>query len=352
MHEASSRNDDDAPRELSPSLKSMGFVDFPHPRSDRANVRGSSVFNGILMAAVAGVGLGILLASVSPTTRNLVSVSFVIPGVLALRWMRKRVPKEIREGIATHGDKPLEELLSELLPRQNAPILQSLEAMARELAGASHTGESCRICLPQKASPFKPIDQPFEPIPLDESDPYFFELEKLGTEPENEQTWISRKVEERGATRRMRRNLVLSGSWLFVVCFGFNVLLHAWDSWDVGRVTPKFVFFLTLFCMAVFGIGGRGAWTFWRKWSLLPGGVVVENASVFRAATTQRPFSRTGSVLIVRQSKRGLWAAHIADATRSASAQVTEREATMLLRAWLSPVPEETTQRLIAAATG
>jgi hypothetical protein len=57
-------------------------------------------------------------------------------------------------------------------------------------------------------------------------------------------------------------------------------------------------------------------------------------------------FRRESSVLIVKNGSRQLWTAYVADDKEHQMARMTTREAVMLLRAWLSPLPTPPLERL------
>jgi len=98
--------------------------------------------------------------------------------------------------------------------------------------------------------------------------------------------------------------------------------------------------------LGVVGWGGRGAWRSRQQWLLVPGGLASHRARFRRRDWELHLFQRESSVLIVRNQWRHFWWVYVADRQTVQMAGMTPREAVMLLRAWLSPLPTPPLERL------
>ena len=89
-----------------------------------------------------------------------------------------------------------------------------------------------------------------------------------------------------------------------------------------------------------------GAFTWRRQWLLVPGGVVVRTTGFGWGHWRVRLYSRVRSVLYVGRISAVQWTIAVADGTRVETVRVTGAEATLLLRAWLSPIEPPPPERL------
>ncbi len=89
-----------------------------------------------------------------------------------------------------------------------------------------------------------------------------------------------------------------------------------------------------------------GAWGSRKQWLLVPGGLVQRKSGLFKKDWEVHLFARAECVLIVRHAEKRVWRAHVADAYTNDESELTPREATMLLRAWLCPLPTPSEDRL------
>jgi hypothetical protein len=128
--------------------------------------------------------------------------------------------------------------------------------------------------------------------------------------------------------------------------FAFNAAIGGVESYRVGHVTINAVLWTLYFIVAVVGVGGRGAWRSRQQWLLVPGGLASRRARFRRRDWELHLFQRESSVLIVKNQWRHFWWAYVADRQTVQMAGMTPREAVMLLRAWLSPLPTPPLERL------
>lgn len=332
-------------------LRSIGFHDVPHPKALRSAVRWTTIIVAIPIG-FALLALVVVLAMLPPPV-NWITLPCVIIPIVVLLWREMERPSSrIVEVLENHRLEGLGVVLDKLFPNDHAPLLWNIASIATALARDARCGVSCRICLPNRAVPVRPIERVFETLPLDETDPHFNDLdsEDQSQNDKGNPTGSEGNRDDNQFVRRLRRNFAFSGGWLSIAFFAYIFAMAAWEAWQTKRITPHLLMWGLILGTTIFGVGGRGAWTQRCKWILLPGAVILERSVWFSGSPTRLAFPRPESVLFVHQSSRRTWTAHLAGLRKTESVQVTDREATMLLRTWLSPVPEETTKRLIAAA--
>jgi len=344
-------NRDTSTPEPEAAVSSLGFVDFPHPDARLRPFRWTVVMMAIPVLLML-LTLVVVLAMLPSPLNWIAEFCVVIPVVLLLLRELNRPPVAIQDVLVENRVESFETVLEHLFPKEAAPLVRHLRSIAIALVGERRFGQSCRLCLPQSAHAIIPVEKVFEALPLDESVGHFVELEaeqrRSGSEEIPHVSGVG--TDEGELARRLKRNLAFSGGWVSVACFGYLLSTAAWEAWEAKRVTLHLVLWGFFFCTTILGMGGRGAWTSLVKWLLLPGAVIIEKTAWFRSIPTRVAFARPESVLFVHQSSRRTWTAHLAGANGAQTVLITEREATMFLRAWLSPVSAETTQRLIAAA--
>lgn len=352
MDETPVNKSSDPSSDVSPTtLEALGFVDFPHQRSVHPKFR----FWFVLSIVIFGLGIVLVVviaaASDIPWFSLLVVVlasAATIYGAYFLGSSRRRV----RSVAATHPELMPVEMLSAFFPTQDTQIPHELLEEAKRFVSDKWFGTSVRICEPAHAVYFAPISELFEPVPLNESDPYFVGLEqnagRSGRVPAVEaHGGDSHSNKQRSA---IFRNIRFGGGWIQLAIFGSIFLLEVWKTYGRQEIRPTLVLWGIAALGSLFGFGGRGAWTSGEKWSLLPGAAMIEKTSWRNSRVAKHAFRRATSALIVHQATKHIWSVFVGDATESATTQTTQREALMLLRAWLSPVSEETTRRLMEAA--
>jgi len=217
------------------------------------------------------------------------------------------------------------------------------------LAARCAFGLTVRSCDKSKRIDIAPIDHPIEPIPLDESAPAFVALRE--TSPGDGQEDGASPVEAPSAAtdveRSLKRNWRFGGGWLSLVLLLALSAMIVYDVLLFKRTSWYLVAIVLWNACAMFGLGGRGAWTSFNQWVLVPGGLVVRQPK--RRSHQQwnvRLFGRSTSVLLVRQNSRDVWQVWVADGEKEHTAYTTGAEAEMLLRFWLSPLTPPSAEQL------
>ncbi len=336
-------------------VASGALIDFSDPES----FSGRRVLLGVAIGtpiAVFAVGAGVSVASAITGTWISgdvalylgVALPFAVSVLVFVCYARAK-QRRVDEVLAVHQDEPLQEIFSALLAPTLFRVPINLNRVVRAMARQGRAGAVVRIAKPRRTAPIEPLTVPFEPLPLDESVPLFVGLEQeAGTVQEGTGAAQARdvSVDENYSRRGFRRRILLSGGWVMVAIFAFNAAMGGWESYRARHVTFNAVMWTCYFIVALVGVGGRGAWRSRQQWLLVPGGLASRRARFRRRDWELHLFQRESSVLIVKNDRRHIWAAHVADDQTHQMARMTRREAVMLLRAWLSPLPTPPLERI------
>lgn len=178
---------------------------------------------------------------------------------------------------------------------------------------------------------------PFEPAPLDETDAAALQLLGVTTNDDAHSDAQTNRMLARFA-RTWRTG---EGVSLTVVALLF--LNSAWVAWQAGRPGPAFYLWLAILVMSLGRLftGHSGS-----RALVLPAGLAV--------ATQETPPWRVHasgySLLGLYRIAGGRWMWASSDGYNVDSAFCTEREATLLIRAWQSPLEPPTAEEVTALA--
>lgn len=298
----------------------------------------------IAVAVVVGIFVRISVGKFVPVAWipfSIFALAIVLLGVLVPLSSRQRTIARITEKREAKIDELLPLLLSspwQLAGRDQRTAMKALIAQGRRNVVA-------RVSRKEKSQSLNPLTEVFEPVPVDESVSLFVALER-DDDQNFPQGLPATDMDQRDATRKFKRNMTLAGGFGMVFLFGFNAIMAAFESWQSKRIHPNLIMWTAWLVVAFFGFGGRGAYSWKQQWMLVPGGIVSRRLRMFRSATELHLFKRTESVLIAQAAQQKLWAVHVADAGASQMARMTAREAHLLLRAWLSPIPPPPIEQL------
>lgn len=265
-------------------------------------------------------------------------------------WLDRSNTKKIAGAAArTSNDSVsvLVEATAETLTQlPNARTLQNLLAVLRERGLDGRVvlhWWSQRPTLPSEA----PLTVPFEPIPLDETSAAFYYLESQSSAEEGSSALqASDTVSAALRTRALKRAFVQTGLWMGIVVWGLIFLGSAIECLRAGRISNNFLTrgaLLVLMVAAPIISRARMA----NLWFLVPSGLVMRTTSWRKKGVIVHLFTRLNSVLLFRPARKGLWLLAVADNQEFGLGQVSEKEMNLLLRAWLSPIPPPSADRLI-----
>ena len=331
------------------------LIDFPNPGA----WSGKRVLLGVAIGVGAVVAVFVGVFARSATSGTYISgdvafclgaaLSFAVPLFAFAGFASGAARRRVDEFMATHRDWAFQEMFSALLVQSWFLRPTNVKRVAEALARQGRTGAVVRIAKPNRTAPIEPLNVTFEPLPLDESVPLFVGLEQhAGAAWEGGYTSQADDASaDEGASRGVfRRRILLSGGWLMIAIFAFNAAIGGWESYRARHVTVNSVMWTVYLIVALVGVGGRGAWRSRQQWLLVPGGLASRRARFRRRDWELHLFQRESSVLILRNQWRHFWWVYVADRETVQVAGMTPREAVMLLRAWLSPLPTPPLERL------
>lgn len=284
-------------------------------------------------------------SAIAPTVWTLA----VLSAAVAIWWMAAaRKPHALREidaRLNEGGEAGVVKAVETYLRRHRLDLKYHAPLMVTSLVQRRHLGLTARACDDDKRQAVEPIDVCFEPIPLNEADPSFAELQSgFGPAGSTHERSNAQQADDASLRRTVQRNIRFAGGWFVPVVFVALAVFLAYELATGASINPVHVFWFAMVCASLLGIGGRGAWKSTRQWLLVPGGVVARKPARRQEQWQLHVFDRRKSVLLVRQTNRNLWAVLVEDAEARESAVLTQVEAHTLLRAWLSllePPPVE-----------
>jgi hypothetical protein len=230
---------------------------------------------------------------------------------------------------------PTRQAIQNVLTPRWFTVRTGLRSMVQRLSTLGCRGVTARIGNAKDLTPVRPIKESFEPIPLDETGNLFSQLE-----PDAGQN----STDAPATTSSLMRNIRLGGGWLMIAPFSLLLLMGVIESIRSKRISPNLIQWSVMTLIVLLGIG-KGAQRSRFQWFLVPGGLVVRRTRRWKKEWQIELYKRAESVLVLRSSNR-IWAAHVANPEHNAKASMTQREAQMLLRAWLSPLPTPPLEQL------
>ncbi len=320
-----------------PTTASIAEVSVAAPVTRAVSVAiGLSIVVMLTVVMVVGIGLGL--------TSGLTWV--VILGTLAVlagwRLISHRVAtRRVDRLLATEAPADISQQAEAILRRTRyVQPMAALHHWVELLAAGQHTAAVLRICQPEQRASLTPINVPFEPQLLDETDPILEQLsegaaadagpDRKPTDP----TW-----------QYVVRNVHMKGGWFVVAAFGFNVVIHGLMAIRTGRITWQLAMWSSMFAATLLiPVGSAG--TSRRQALAVPGGLLVRKAGKRRSGWDLHLFTRERAVLMVYQAGRKQWMIVTADGERRERVAGTRREVEFALWAWLSPLPPPDAARL------
>jgi hypothetical protein len=277
---------------------------------------------------------------------SIVAAFLVVSSLAAsLELERRRVMKRVKE-LATQAEpSALTPALCDIADAIQGPYApRGLRIMVAALHAKGLAGATIRLCSDAAAPPL-PLAVPFEPQLLDETSSALMQQDlnaAVGSQVAHQSPAIRSGVRSSSA-RWVWRKIVLRGGWLMLVIYVFNWCLHLVDALRHWRCTP-------MFALWTVGLGWLLFLPGWRQireqWFLVPGAVVVRKAPWLRGDWKLHLFERGKSVLCVGPTRRRGWLVAVADDQQQVQSAVTRAEADFLLRAWLSPIPPPSADKL------
>lgn len=193
----------------------------------------------------------------------------------------------------------------------------------------------------------KVIEVPFEPIPLNEADKAFFELSKcVSPHTEAGESVPSLLGDTDEFKRRLKRIVKIPGSKIVMAALMMQLMVGGLTFIAFGVLDWHFLLSVLLILFLGFA--------FFRmndvphtSWWLVPGGLIRRMPRKRSASSEVHLFHHDSSVLLFRPHSKRLWTMIVSDAATFGTVLVSELEMDMALRAWLSPIPPPTVEKLV-----
>jgi hypothetical protein len=228
-------------------------------------------------------------------------------------------------------------------------VVQSrLARMTGRLAKKGHVGQVVRLRWSKHQSRIRPINEPFEPKMLDETDSAFRELRAAYLSQVKAAEADDAEGQFAGISlwKTLRRNLIVrSGGWLGLAGFGFYFGRETVDALQRRTFRPLMAIQTLVLLLVLIDFFSTTAMSR-KQWSIVPGGLMLRTARLRHATSRLHVFGRAESLLCLYQMGRRSWILCVADGDESDCAVVTTRETELLVAAWLSPVAPPSVERL------
>jgi len=261
-------------------------------------------------------------------------VGMVLYGIR--KWREQPAMDRARRAMSSIRHDEIPQAVKRFCGNYSAETVLPTRSACKALAAVGKTGVVIRGFLEAAHAPVEPIEVPFEPVPLDQSDRMFSGLESGPSEKT-----------PRAKTGWARRVELFGGRWV-VMLIALGIAVQGLVHWIQGTLMAP-TFWIVIVCLALplFGLGGVGAWRRNKQCLLVPGGLAIRKTSrKAKGKWNVHLFTRTAGVLFVRERTNHQWLVCVAEDDVDDYFIVTRAEVDMLLRAWLSPLPAPPIERL------
>ena len=187
------------------------------------------------------------------------------------------------------------------------------------------------------------IDVNVDPVILNEADDRFVELRAAVGGP-----LISEDRDDGGdwarVGRSFRRHMRLSGGYGGVFMVLLFSVREGLECWKRGSLSFSFIALVIAFAVPFVFLLVESPGS---QWLLVNGGLVRRKTRLRGKSPSLHIFDRRSSVMTLCEIWRDMWQLRVDDEKVSATGTLTSAEADMLLRAWLSPIPPPSVDKLI-----
>ncbi len=171
------------------------------------------------------------------------------------------------------------------------------------------TNTTIRVHWPGEDRVMSPVNQPFSPLRLDESDSDFVQLENALCQ--GDEGLVSDRLRTREHDESMIpeiiRNVRLKGGIWMIVVLSIGARSALIDTLFNGQDIVPFLFWLALLAMFIFMKRGTGPYSK-TQWFCIPGGLILRRASRNNAHQSNlHVFDRRNCVLGVIQTQKKTW---------------------------------------------
>ncbi len=280
-----------------------------------------------------------------------VVVALGLVGVLAVavtlgrRWTRRRA----RSCLKSRQQYGLNSAINQAVVKAGwVDAGACVEEIMRALVYDRSFGTAIRLCRRDRCTPIEPLPVPFEPCPLLAGDRAFEDL--AGVPPPGGPAVTPDSGPARPPPRRVYRPSSLRRLALTLPT------LVGIAAYITARQAGVPVWYALPACAIGFGVAASGLWAILQKqsaqpegkeWFLVPGGLAVRKTGLMRSDWQVLLFTRNDSVLCTHRREDPIWVLTARSDRERETAEVTQYEMEVALRAWLSPFEPPTAAQLV-----
>lgn len=197
-----------------------------------------------------------------------------------------------------------------------------------------------------------PLDVSFTPVSLDESDAQFVQLVEATTEQEENPTRGTAALRitaaEASIGRRVRRRMRLVWIWPCLIAALLQIASQVIGSYQrQSRIASLLLLIATFFLALNFFATSAFPAAVPLKHFIVPGGLLLRRKAKGTTKSDLELLSPKTAILVAVQTRKQAWTVFITDGNRNEPLLLTALETEMLLRAWLSPIPPPSVDKLI-----
>jgi hypothetical protein len=298
----------------------LGIVELPLEVGQRVRVGHCIAWSLILLIPAI-----ILLASLPPAGLIVVLAVFVVGAMVFGIAASTSGSKSVQRLTAREPQSDAVTIVRQaLLEPHFLPPHQVIPQVIGACARAGKVGQVLRLDRDEQRGAIKPLMVPFEALELDQTDARFRELRASSGLPDD------------GLIKPVHRDMIIKGSWFFIVFFGIFWLLQAFVAWQQGRITLGLAVFTALLLSSLFLPSGSQ----WGAGQLfaVPGGLVLRKATAWGRKWSVHLFRPQQSLICVFPLTKQRWCVAVSDGRVTTSRVGTKPEVELALQAWLSPL--------------
>ncbi|MEK6642584.1 MAG: hypothetical protein AABZ08_01645 [Planctomycetota bacterium] len=314
--------------------------------------RSHSLFHAFVLLvgglALAGLLLVFLEFKVPPNLTWPLSLALVVAGCIPfVRAKRRGEFAHIRSVVRQSSQGGLQTAIVEAVSGSYSVSFESaILQVVNELSAQGRAGLVIQFHAPSPLPEVKPLVTPFEPCPLGVNSAVTAELEHTGTESA---LFNGNHYTSPAATLATRHSIPMQ---LFAITVKFAPLLFLFVIQPVNRVISTGIvsrgdLFTIVIVPLLVGVFVFRPSRKQIQYFAVPGGVLVRTAGWWDEKAKLRVLTRSSCVLGIVVEQDSLTYVIIADTVSEEQLLLNSSEVTVLLRAWLSPIPPPDVKKLV-----
>jgi hypothetical protein len=229
----------------------------------------------------------------------------------------------------------------------NYLIVNRLKSLARHRNSPS----AIRLHWTDSVGAIEPLNVNSLAVSLNESDEQFVQLADAMSNHVNDETkeikGLRATTEETAIDRRIRRGFRLMWMWPAMFFFLLQLIQGAVDSYNQGAVTWRLWLYGAVILLSIPGLAGFTFIAESKEWLIVPGGLLLRKKSRNPTQSDLELFTPKSATLVAVQSRKESWTVFVVEESRNQTLLLTTHETEMALRAWLSPIPPPSVDKLV-----